>query len=109
MVNEVWAQVKEMLEAGTIHPRQSPRFNTIVLVHKKDGGLHFCINFHKLNVRTKKDSYLLTQIQEDIESPVGAGYLSCLDLKMGFWPKSNGQSIEAVHCFHHVNPRIFQM
>ena len=35
MVDEVWAQMKEMLEAGAIHPSQSLWCNTVVLVHKK--------------------------------------------------------------------------
>ena len=85
MVDEVHAHVKKMLEAGAIHPSQSPWCNAVVLVHKKDGGLHFCIDFCKLNARTKKDSYLLPQIQESIESLAGAGCFSCLDLKVGFW------------------------
>ena len=54
MVKEVKAHLKEMLEVGAIHPSQSPRCNTIVLVRMKDGGLHFCIDFCRLNVRTKK-------------------------------------------------------
>ena len=33
----------------------------------------------------KKDSYLLPQIQEALESLVDAGHFSCLDLKSGFW------------------------
>ena len=74
-----------MLEAGTTNPSQSPRCNAIVLVYKKDGGLQFCMGFCRLNIRTKKDSYLLPQIQKNIESLVGAGYFSCLDLKAGFW------------------------
>ena len=32
----------------------------------------------------KKDSYPLPRIQEALESLVGAGYFSCLDLKLGF-------------------------
>ena len=36
MVDEVHAHVKEMLEAGTIHPYQSPLGNAIVLVCRKD-------------------------------------------------------------------------
>ena len=45
MEDEVQAQVKEMLEAGAIHLSKSPWCNTVVLVHKKDGGLCFCIDF----------------------------------------------------------------
>ena len=56
-----------------------------MLVCKKDGGLHFCIDLHKLNVRTKKDSYPLPWIKEAIKNLGGAGYFSCLDIKAGFW------------------------
>ena len=79
------AHVKEMLEAGTMCPSQSPWCNTVVLVRKKDGSLCFCIDFYKLNVRTKKDSYPLPHIQEALKNLVWAGYFSCLDLKAGFW------------------------
>ena len=84
MVDEVYTHIKEMLGAGTVHPSQSLWCNAGVLVHKKDGGLHFCINFCKLNARMKMDSYPLPHIQEAIESLVGAGDFSCLDLKAGF-------------------------
>ena len=33
----------------------------------------------------KKDCYPLLRIQEALESLVGAGHFSCLDLKSGFW------------------------
>ena len=33
----------------------------------------------------KKDSYPLPRIQEALESLVGAGHFSCLDLKSAFW------------------------
>ena len=85
MVEEVRAHMKEMLEVGTIHPSQSPWCNTVVLVRRKVGGLCFCIDFCKLNARTKKDSYPLPHIQEAIESLLGAEYFSFLDLKAGLW------------------------
>ena len=56
MVEEVRVNVKEMLETGAIHPIQC---NAIMLVRKTDGSLHFCIDFHKLNVETKNNSYPL--------------------------------------------------
>ena len=84
MVEEVRAHMTEMLEVGAICPSQSPWCNTVMLVRKKDRGLLFCIDFCKLNVSTKKDSYPLPSIQEAIEGLIGAGYFSCLDLKAGF-------------------------
>ena len=57
----------------------------VVLVRKKDGGLHFCTDFCHLNTHMKKDAYPLPRIQEVLESLVGAGHFSCLDLKSGYW------------------------
>ena len=74
-----------MLESGAIQPIQSAWCNVVVLVRKKDGGLQFCIDFHCLNACMKKDSYPLPRIHEALESLVGAGHFSCLDLKLGFW------------------------
>ena len=80
LVEEVHMHLWEMLDSGVIHPSQSVWYNTVVLVWKRDGGLHFCIDFH-----TKKDSYPLPRIQQAWESLVSAGYFSCLDPKSRFW------------------------
>ena len=45
LVEEVCKHLQEMLDSGTIHPSQSTWCNAVVLVQKKDGGLHFCIDF----------------------------------------------------------------
>ena len=74
-----------MLEAGAIRPSNSPWCNAVVLVHKKDGGLCFCIDFRKLNAKTKTDSYPLLCIQETLNSLVRARVFLTLDLKSGFW------------------------
>ena len=72
-----------MLEAGAIHPRQSPWCNAVVLVWK-DSTLHFCVDFRCLNMHTK-DSYPLPHIQEALESMVGSAHFSSMDFKSGFW------------------------
>ena len=54
MVDEVCTHMNKMLEVGTIYPSHRPWCNTVVLVHKKDGGLHFCIDFHKLNAQDQE-------------------------------------------------------
>ena len=74
-----------MLESGAIRPSQSAWSNAVVLVHKKDDVLQFCIEFCCLNTCMKKDSHPLPRIQEALESLVCAGHFSCLDLKSGFW------------------------
>ena len=74
-----------MLDGDPIQPSQSPWCNAVVLVRKKDGTLRFCIDFRRLNARTKKDSYLLPKCPDTVESLVGARYFSTMDLKSGFW------------------------
>ena len=85
IVDEVQQHIQEMLDRGAIRLSQSPWCNAVVLVRKKDGSLRFCIDFRKLNERTKKDAYLLPRMQEQMESMVGARHFSCINLKSGFW------------------------
>ena len=85
LVEEVWSHLQEMLESGTIQPSQSAWCNAVVLVRKKDSNLWFCIWLLPHESCMKKDSYTLSRIQEALESLVGAGHFSCLDLKSGFW------------------------
>ena len=74
-----------MLQAGAIRPSSSPWCNAVILIQKKDGGLCFCIDFRKLNTRTRKDSYPLPHIQETLESLEGSLIFSSFDFKLGFW------------------------
>ena len=53
LLEDVRTSLRDMLEAGAIHPSQSPWCNAGMLVHKKDGSLCFCIDFHRLNAHTK--------------------------------------------------------
>ena len=61
-LDEVREHLKLMLDAGVIWPSNSPWCNAVVLIRKKDGLLHFCIDFRKLNSLTVKDSHLLPRI-----------------------------------------------
>ena len=85
LLEEVHASPRDMLDVGAICPSQSPWCNAMVLVRKKDGTLHFCVDFRRLNMCTKKDSYLLPWIQEALESIAGATHFLMMDFKSGFW------------------------
>ena len=84
-LDEVREHLKLMLNAGVIRPSNSPWCNTVVLVRKKDGSLHFCIDFRKLNSLTVKDSHPLPRICETLESLTGAAHFSTFDMNSGFW------------------------
>ena len=49
LLEEVCASLRDILEAGVIHPCQSPWCNVVILVRKKDSTLHFCVDFRHLN------------------------------------------------------------
>ena len=57
-------------------------------------------NLCHLNAHMKKDSNPLPRIQEALESLVGAGHFSCLDLKSGFWQIKMGGGIKTIHYLH---------
>ena len=56
-----------------------------MLVRKKDGSLHFCIDLRKLNAQTIRDAYSLPRIEESLDCLNGARIFTSLDLKSGYW------------------------
>ena len=60
LLEEVHALLRDMLDAGVIHLSQSPWCNVVVLVKKKT-ELCASVWTFRLNMCTKKDSYLLPQ------------------------------------------------
>lgn len=57
----------------------------MVLVHKPDGSILFCVDFRKLNSATVTESYHLSIMEDCIESLGEATVLSTLDCNGGFW------------------------
>ena len=84
-LDEVCAHLKMMLDAGVMRLSNSPWCNAVVLVRKKDGSLHFCINFRRLNTLTVRDSRPLPRICMTLESLAGAAHYTTIDMNSGFW------------------------
>ena len=84
-LDEVREHLKLMLDSGVVQPSNSPWCNAVVLVRKKDGSLHFCIDFRRLNALTIKDSHPLPRICETLESLAGVAHYSTFHLILGFW------------------------
>ena len=57
----------------------------MVLVHKKDGSLWFCIDLRKLNNQTIKDAQSLPRIEDSLDCLNGAAIFTSLYLQSGYW------------------------
>ena len=93
LLEEVIASLHDMLDAEAIWPSQSPWYNVVVLIRKKDGLLYFCVDFYRLNACTKKDYYPLPWIQEALKIMVGVMLFSMMDFKSRFWQVKSFSSI----------------
>ena len=85
LLDEVKEHLNHILDVGAIKHSKSAWSNAVVLVRKKDGGLRFCIDFQKLNARTRKDTFQLPQIHDAIDALSGSKYYTTVNLLSGFW------------------------
>lgn len=73
-----------LLERGVIRPSQSDYASFIVLVCKKSGALRLCVDYHRLNAKTRKDAYPLPRIDEPLDVLGRAQYFSAIDLASAY-------------------------
>ena len=76
----LWTFIEEHIRIGFIHPSNSPHGAPILFVHKKDGSLRLCIDYHSLNKITKKDHYPLPLISNLFNMPQKAQLYTKIDL-----------------------------
>ena len=77
--------LQEQLEAGIVVPSSLSWASPVVLVRKKDGSVHFCIDYRRLNEVTVKDAYPLPRIDMVLDCLSTARLFSTLDLQSGYW------------------------
>jgi len=61
-------KIREISAAGVIEPSDSPWSAPVILVRKKDDSWRFCVDYHRLNAVTTKDSYPLPRIDDALDN-----------------------------------------
>ena len=82
---EIARQLCSMQDQGVIYPSSSPWASPMVLVHKKDGSLRFCLDYCDLNSVKKTDTFPLPLIDDMLDQLGRLKFFSTLDLTAGYW------------------------
>ena len=81
-------EIAKLEDQKLIRKSSSPYASPVVIVGKKGGELRMCVDYRKLNAKTKPDMYPLPRIDDMLESFSGSTWFSTLDLASGFWQVS---------------------
>ena len=79
------AEIQTLLKKEIIEPSSSPWAAPIVLVAKKDGSQHMCVDYGKLKAITIGDPYPLPHIEELIKGIGVSKFITTLDLTKGYY------------------------
>jgi len=77
--------IDEMLKTGVIQPLDSAWASPVCLVKQKDGTYCFCVDYRKLNLVSRKDTFPLPDIREALDNLKGAKFFVSLDMLLGYW------------------------
>ena len=81
----IMEELKKLLDSGMPILSNSPWASHILIVKKKFGSNFVVIDYCKLNLITKKDSYPLPRIDDTLDCLGHAKYFSAMDLISGYW------------------------
>nr|GEU94527.1 putative reverse transcriptase domain-containing protein [Tanacetum cinerariifolium] len=78
-------QLHELQDKGFIRLSHSPWGALVLFVKKKDGSLHMCIDYRKLNKLIVKNHYPLPRSDDLFDKLQEARYFSKIDLQSGYY------------------------
>ena len=81
---EVQQYLDTWLQQGIISPSHSPYASQVVIVQKKLGEIHLCIDSRALNAITVCDSFPLPHIEEALQAVKAAVWFTSFDFVQGY-------------------------
>ena len=84
LYSEVQDYVNDLLMNGWIKESNSSYSSPIVCVRKKDGGLRMCVDYRKLNGKTRPDCQPIPRIQDILDRLAGMSWFSTLDMSKAY-------------------------
>ena len=82
--SEVREHISQLLKKGVIQESTSAYASPIVLVRKSDGSLRLCVDYRRLNAKTRRGAFPLPRIEECFDALHGARFFSSIDLASGY-------------------------
>jgi hypothetical protein len=82
--SEIERMIEEMLDFNIIQPSQSSFSSPMVMVTKKDGSWHMCLDYKKLKKMTIKDKFPIPIIDESLDKLHGEIFFTKLDIHFGY-------------------------
>ena len=83
-LQEVKKYLDENLAKGFIVPSSASIASPVLFVRKPSGGLRFCVDYRKLNDKTKKNRYPIPLIDETLGRLQGAKFFTKIDIRQAF-------------------------
>ncbi len=81
---EAKEHIAQLLRKGVIQESSSAYASPVVLVRKADGSIRLCVDYRKLNLKTKQDAFPLPRVDESFDVLRGAQFFSSIDLASGY-------------------------
>ena len=81
---ELKKQIEELMEKRFIRPSTSPWGAPVLLVKKKGGSSHLCVDYRQLNKMIIKNKYPLLRIDDLMDQLHGSSVFSKIDLRSGY-------------------------
>ncbi|MBW0563386.1 hypothetical protein O181_103101 [Austropuccinia psidii MF-1] len=93
------AYISDNVEKVFIQPSSSSTGATVLFVKKKDGGLHLCVDYRKLNAVIKKNKYPVPPMNQLLTVFNGSSIFSKIDLRGAYNLLRIKEGDENLTCF----------